>query len=90
MDAATGSMTTAVLDRTVPSARTRDRRVFYTGLSAAMFLIVLVGFGPTYYLKTVYGTPALAPLYHVHGAFFTTWMLLMILQRKLRPVEVVS
>ena len=80
MDAATGSLASATFGQTVPSARTKGRRMFYTGLSVAMFLVVFVGFAPTYYLKTAYGTPTLASLYHVHGAFFTSWMLLMILQ----------
>jgi hypothetical protein len=45
-----------------------------------MALTVFVGFAPTYYLKTSFGTPALAPLYHVHGFLFTCWMLLLIVQ----------
>ena len=53
---------------------------FYTGLPIAMALAVFVGFAPTYYMKTAFGTPALAPLYHVHGFLFTCWMLLLIIQ----------
>ena len=61
-------------------ARRRPFLSFYTGLGIAMALAVLVGFAPTYYLKTAFGTPALAPLYHVHGFLFTCWMLLLIAQ----------
>src|SRR5258705_5160458 len=64
-----------------PYAAVRWRRhLFYTALPIAMALAVFVGFAPTYYLKTSFGTPALAPLYHVHGFLFTCWMLLLIAQ----------
>ena len=53
---------------------------FYTALPIAMALAVFVGFAPTYYMKAAFGTPALAPLYHVHGFLFTCWMLLLIAQ----------
>lgn len=62
--------------------RTVDPR-FYTlaGLGAA--LIVLLGFGKTYYLKLAFGTPALTPLFHIHGLVMTTWFVLFIVQAKL-------
>lgn len=79
MDTAVGQIGARDLGR--PLAATHSRRgYFFTGLSVAMFVIVFVGFSRSYYLKAVFGTPALPALYHVHGALFTTWMLLMILQ----------
>ena len=57
-----------------------NRRLFYTVLPLAMFLSVLVGFAPSYYLKTLYGTRELSLLYHIHGVAFTGWMLLIIVQ----------
>jgi len=64
-----------------PFAAIRWRRhIFYTGLPIAMAVAVFIGFAPTYYLKTAFGTPALAPLYHLHGFLFTCWMLLLIAQ----------
>ena len=45
-----------------------------------MALAIFIGFAPTYYLKAAFGTPTLAPLYHVHGFLFTCWMLLLIVQ----------
>jgi ethanolamine utilization microcompartment shell protein EutS len=44
---------------------------------------VFAGFAPSYFLKTVYGTPALSPLLHIHGALFTTWILLLVTQTAL-------
>ena len=45
-----------------------------------MFGVVVAGFAPTYFLKALYDTPALSPLFHVHGALYTAWMLLLIAQ----------
>jgi len=63
-----------------PRSRWHRDRVFYTSLPIAMALAVIVGFGPTYYLKAAFGTPALRPLYHLHGLLFSCWMLLLIAQ----------
>jgi hypothetical protein len=66
-------------------------RVFYSGLAITLALIVFVGFAPTYYLRplattppvTVTGATTLSPLAHVHGALFTGWVLLFIIQTAL-------
>ncbi|MGH9161174.1 MAG: hypothetical protein ACRD2X_14465 [Vicinamibacteraceae bacterium] len=70
----------AVAVRQSSATRWWHRHAFYVGLPVAMTIAVFVGFAPTYYLKTAYGTPELAPLYHVHGLLFTCWMLLLISQ----------
>jgi hypothetical protein len=76
----------------VPSGTviTKYDRVFYSGLAAIMAITVLVGFGPTYYLRsyfgatpTVTGATSLSPLTQVHGALFTAWVLLFVLQTAL-------
>jgi hypothetical protein len=51
-----------------------------------MFGVVVAGFAPTYFLKALYDTPALSPLFHVHGALYTAWMLLLIAQPTLVAV----
>lgn len=61
-------------------ARWRRDRIFYTAFPIVMAAAVFVGFAPTYYMKTAWGTPPLAPLYHIHGLLFTCWMLLLIAQ----------
>ena len=60
--------------------RRSDRRTY--GAIALLFPIaVLIGFGPTYYLKGVLNGPPLpSPLVHVHGALMTTWIVLFITQ----------
>jgi hypothetical protein len=62
------------------SARWRHERLFFAAVPIAATIAVFIGFAPTYYLKTVYGTPALRPLFHFHGFLFSTWMALLILQ----------
>ncbi len=65
-------------------------RVFYGAIAITMALIVLVGFAPTYYLRafvaapvTVSGATTLTPLAHLHGALFTGWVVLFIVQTAL-------
>lgn len=75
--------TTLEVPRRVPSTVSRKwliERVFFTGLSVAMVLAVFVGFSRSYYLKGIYGSPDLRPLFHLHGLLFTLWMVLLIVQ----------
>jgi uncharacterized membrane protein YozB (DUF420 family) len=55
-------------------------RLFYTGMSTATVVTVFVGFAPSYYLKDYFGAPPLAPLVHVHGLVFTSWIVLFFAQ----------
>jgi hypothetical protein len=55
-------------------------RAFFTGLSLLMVLAVFAGFSRSYYLKGLYGTPALPTLFHVHGLLFTAWMVFLVVQ----------
>lgn len=60
----------------------RDRR-FFTGMALVVALAVFIGFAPTYYLKAAFGAPALKPLLHIHGALFTSWIVLLLVQTAL-------
>ena len=62
------------------SPRWASQRAFFTGISLLMVLAVFVGFSRSYYLKGLYGTPALPTLFHVHGLLFTTWMVFLVVQ----------
>jgi hypothetical protein len=57
--------------------------LFYTGLAFAYALTVLVGFSRTYYLKSLFGTPHLSWLFHLHGVVFTAWTLFFVFQTAL-------
>lgn len=62
------------------SPRWATQRAFFTGISLLMLFAVFVGFSRSYYLKGLYGTPALPTLFHVHGLLFTAWMMLLVVQ----------
>jgi hypothetical protein len=64
----------------------RDR-LFYGGIAIALAFTVLVGFAPSYYLRFFGGGPTttisggpITPLVHLHGALFTGWVLLFVVQ----------
>src|SRR5688572_326123 len=87
-------MSTATVARTVqhasPAREYARDRMFYSGMAVAMGLTVFAGFAPSYYLRflssgpsaTVSGGP-FTPLIHLHGALFTAWVLLFIVQTAL-------
>ena len=56
--------------------RRTDRRRFYFYALVCAALIVFAGFARTYFLKTIFGTPPLYPLLHMHGIVMTSWILL--------------
>jgi len=52
-------------------------------MSVAVAATVAGGFAPTYYLRPLVAAPALPLSIHVHGALFTTWVLLFVTQTSL-------
>ena len=65
-------------------------RLFYGGMALALGLTVLAGFASTYYLRFFTGGPRatlsggpFTTLVHVHGALFTAWVVLFIVQTAL-------
>jgi hypothetical protein len=68
----------------------RHDRLFFGTMAIVLALIVFGGFGPTYYFRffdggpqaTVSGKP-FNVLVHLHGALFTSWVLLFIVQTAL-------
>jgi hypothetical protein len=66
--------------------KTNDRRL-YTWAAIVTALLVLIGFARTYYLKGVFGAPALSGLVHLHGVVMTLWVALFIVQTRLIAVR---
>jgi hypothetical protein len=73
----------------VRAAGARDR-LFYGTMAVAMGITVFAGFAATYYLRLVSGGPKatlsggpITTLVHVHGALFTAWVWLFIVQTAL-------
>jgi len=66
-------------------------RVFYGAVAVSMALMVLVGFAPTFYLRLFWGGSMetfgsgrpFTPLVYIHGALFTAWVALFIVQTAL-------
>lgn len=48
-----------------------------------MLASVFVGFAPTYYLAGVFNAPLPNIIIHIHGAVFSTWILLLVTQTSL-------
>jgi FtsH-binding integral membrane protein len=64
-----------------PAVRKSDR-LFFTGMAFAAALTLYLGFLPSYFNRSA-GLPALTPLYHLHGALFTAWTALLVVQTAL-------
>ncbi len=62
------------------SERHGIRRSFYVWIAIAAAAIVFIGFARTYYLKSLFDTPGLTWLVHLHGLSLTLWFGLFFLQ----------
>jgi hypothetical protein len=70
----------------VPSwaaARWQRDRWFFSGMAVVAAAVVFAGFSRTYYLRSIFGRPELSPLLQLHGALFTSWILLLVTQTTL-------
>lgn len=65
-----------------PVNRTLER-VFYSGMAVLLCVCVFIGFSPTYFQAGMLRAPLPSPILHVHGAVFTLWMLLFLVQATL-------
>lgn len=67
-----------------PAARMKRDRIFYTAMGLAIALVVLWGFAPSFYLARWMIAPPTTPeiglLLQLHGAIFTAWIALMVIQ----------
>lgn len=69
----------------VRPALSGERR-FYLSIAAALFALIVLGFGPTYYFLPVTGRQnplPMTPLVHLHGFLFSLWLLLFVVQTSL-------
>jgi FtsH-binding integral membrane protein len=62
------------------TARTPFRPFLFSGMAVLMLVTVFVGFAPTYYLAGVFHAPLPSLIFHVHGAVFSCWVLLLLTQ----------
>jgi FtsH-binding integral membrane protein len=59
--------------------RKYDRQFFFA-ITLLLVMVVAIGFGPTYYLAGVFRTPLPSRIVHIHGAVFSAWMILLVVQ----------
>lgn len=65
------------------SGRNREH-LFFCGMSVLIALVILVGFARTYFLAGLFhAKPLPAPIVHIHGAIFSSWVLLLVAQTSL-------
>jgi hypothetical protein len=72
-------MATAVFE----PRESRLDRYFFPGLALLMLATVFLGFARSYFLAGVFAAPLPNWLIHLHGAAFTSWILLLITQTSL-------
>jgi hypothetical protein len=64
--------------------RLTNERLFYSGMALFIFVLVFVGFAPTWFMRGAFETARplkpLAPLVVLHGALFTAWIALFVTQ----------
>ena len=71
-----------------PADRKASERKFYTRMALFLVLLVLLGFGPSFYLRGIVPAyprpnPTLPPTVILHGSVFTLWMALIVSQTQL-------
>src|SRR6516162_537281 len=64
-----------------PVIRNTDR-LFFSGMALASALMLFLGFLPSYFNRSA-EFPPLTPLYQLHGAVFTAWIVLLVAQTAL-------
>lgn len=73
--------TAAVKPRIVPRPVNRGlERVFFSGMALLLLTTVLIGFWPSYFGVGMVKAPLPSVLVHFHGAVFTLWMVLFVVQ----------
>lgn len=72
-----------------PAARTVHRphrladRVFFSLMALVILASVVIGFAKTYYLAGMVAAPLPSRIIHIHGAVFSLWIVLLIVQTAL-------
>lgn len=74
------------IESTLPPRRRSIDRGIYTWAALAAVIIVFAGFARSYYLRSIFGGPALSNLVHAHGLVMTLWFALFVVQVRLVAV----
>lgn len=66
--------------RSPDASTTRSHDRFFVAVASVMLAINFIGFGPSFFVKPFFDTPELPPRTHLHGALFTSWFVLFLVQ----------
>jgi hypothetical protein len=64
-------------------ANPKLERVFFSSMALLLCLVVAIGFTPSYYGAGMLRATLPSPILHIHGAVFTLWMVLYVVQSAL-------
>ena len=78
-----------IIHRTRPDNPAWDR-IFFSAMIVALWAAVLYGFAKTYFLAGMVHAPLPNRLIHIHGAAFTLWMVLLVVQSALISAKKVA
>jgi len=77
-------MATAALQQSTPQRLGgKFDNYFFSGMALLILVTVFIGFARTYFLAGVFRAPLPNLLIHIHGAVFSSWILLLITQTAL-------
>ena len=80
---ATDAMRPQIVARRERPANPSSDRIFFSTMIVALWAAVLYGFAKTYFLAGMVSAPLPNRLIHIHGAAFTLWMVLLVVQSAL-------
>ena len=67
-------------DRNTAKPNTRQQGMFFLAYSIVLFTLVLLGFGPTFFVRGIFEVEPLHIVLVVHGVICTAWFALLIYQ----------
>lgn len=76
--------------RTVRPVNRTVERVFFGSMAILLCVVVIIGFTPTYFGAGVVMAPLPNRLLHIHGAAFSLWMILYLVQTALISAKKVA
>jgi len=76
---ATDAMREQIVRRVLPANPPSDR-IFFSTMIVLLWATILFGFARTYFLAGMVSAPLPDKLIHIHGAAFTLWMMLLVVQ----------
>ena len=75
--------TIAATARPSPRSPAASDRRFFLSIAVAIALVVFAGFAPTYYLRGYYHPEPLPGVFAIHGAVYSAWVVLFVVQAAL-------